>query len=431
VVVTGDDHTLAGLASNKSGELFIAGRFDGALTIGNANYQSESPSVYVAKLSSDGGGVQWFKTFKSTIEVEVADLAIGATDIFLLGRHRGALATDDETLFAFDMDPFVLRLSPVDGAALWSAQLQSPGYQDPKAIAVSPLYGLAIGGIYTSTFDNDLEAPLATDANTNIFVAKYDNIGKFEWAKGYGASTSKQNLSSLAILEQGTIAAAGWYQSPFAIGNFQFPDNASHDGFVVGLQASGEGTDWQLVFGAAGAQFVHDIVATAIDTANCVLVAGQYAGSFDIQGMMVASFDATDDPLALRTCIDGIDWVRPYEGAGAYDNATRIATDNQGAYAISGSVNDSIDVGGGTLSPLGAEDGWFAYTDSVGEHVWSMLVGGDNPDQPMTHETGGDMAFVAGGVVVSGSFFGQANVVDQEIVGTQGKLSHYIALITE
>lgn len=431
LTISGDNYNLTGVAANQNGELFIAGHATGPITIGEAQLVAPGANVFVARLNPTDGSIVWTKFFQSSNTVVATDLEAGNEDVFVLGRNRGNLNGTGDPLSALDDDVFVIRLTPNEAdPPVWATTLTTNGYQDPKKLSVSETYGVFIGGIYTSLFEIDEEAPPAADGSSNVFVTRLDHTnGTKVYAKGFGDMTSYQDLSGVAALQAGALAIGGTFSAPFSIHNVDFPMGATQDAFFAGLTNNGSGVDWDIFVGGAGAQVVRDIVSTGGDSSNCIYAVGQYSGSVMFGDTLLESLDAETDPFVFKSCLGVIGWAYGFPAGGAFDTAGTVERTGSDGFVMSGAASATIDFGGGLLTPAGIDDGFVARFDADGQHIWSIMMGSDNG--PQQFEGAGALATLNGGVVVSGTFYDNVQIGGTLASGPAGARSHYIALIPD
>lgn len=112
------------------------------------------------------------------------------------------------------------------------------------------------------------------------------------------------------------------------------------------------------------------------------------------QDLVVAKHDRYGNPI----------WSRRF-GDSSTQIAQSMAIDGDGNLVFVGRMYGTIDVGGGTLHAAGGNDIIIFKLDGEGNHVWSQLFGGHEPDRAVR------LAFDAqGNVLLTGAFGGKVDL---------------------
>jgi hypothetical protein len=108
------------------------------------------------------------------------------------------------------------------------------------------------------------------------------------------------------------------------------------------------------------------------------------------QDLVVSKHDRYGNPI----------WSRRY-GDSSTQIALKMAIDADGNLVFVGRMNGTIDIGDGTLHASGGNDIIIFKLDGEGNHIWSRLLGGNEPDRAAR------LAFDAeGNVILTGTFSG-------------------------
>ncbi len=429
---------ISGMAATPNGIYYVAGRYDGPLQLGKEPLSLVGTGVFVARLDPMDGEPTWIRTYPASSAADVAEIDVAGDDVYVGGNYKGVLQGMGFTAQSNgnDDDVFVLRLSP-EGTEKAHYELDTPGSQKLTGLAVAPYLGVYLAGIYTSVLpaDSEGDAPVAEVERANIFIARLgvhlDSVG---WIQGFGDPTRKQNVTSVAVQGGGDIVIAGNYSSPFVLGNLDMPQ-AVNNGYVVSLDGvNGTTVEWGLTYGdPSGDQYVHSISEVLGSSPECVVAAGQFNGTHDLGGVPIVSQTPLADPLFFRVCSgDGgtVEVAKTFGGEGT-DFAGVVAIGSGNRIAVAGGVETTIDLGGGQLSATGIGDGMLVRLNSDGEHVWSTLIGGDNREGLGVYEGVQHIAFTNNGLLVAGSFYQGATLIDLPIEGVSEKPSFYIGHISD
>jgi hypothetical protein len=112
----------------------------------------------------------------------------------------------------------------------------------------------------------------------------------------------------------------------------------------------------------------------AADPAGEIVVTGSFNDSLDLGGGPLTSAGPRDVFLARFDASGGALWSKRFGGAGT-DYGGAVAIGPQGEIVVVGVFSGSIDFGGGPIAATG-NDAFVAKLDAAGAHVWSKGLGG-------------------------------------------------------
>lgn len=155
-------------------------------------------------------------------------------------------STDNSSGFASD-DAFLVRYNS-DGSLDWAIREGGPG--DDRAVAIAVLPGddgLVVGG----TFDENIrfgegtpdERLLIAEGGRDIFVARYDLDGFYQWARG-ASGPGSQNLTSIDETPDGGVVIGGSFQQSVIFGAGEpnettLVSDGGTDGFIAKYTGAG------------------------------------------------------------------------------------------------------------------------------------------------------------------------------------------------
>lgn len=144
--------------------------------------------------------------------------------------------------------------------------------------------------------------------------------------------------------------------------------------------------------------------AVAVDRSNGdVIVAGDFEGTVIFGDGPHVSDNGKHDIFLARYDIYGNPiWTRQF-GDSSNQYAGDVIVDASGGIILIGRAFGIIELGGAPLDALGTDDVFIARFDANGNHVWSTMVGGADPDR--SERVAVDPA---GNVYVAGTFTGDA-----------------------
>ena len=296
------------------------------------------------------------------------------------------------------------------GNLLWQLDIGGPGDDRGNAIALDTAGNVYITGMFQKTVDFD---PGANTANLtangngfNIFVAKYDTSGNYQWARAFGGASNIASAGyGIAVDSAGYVLVTGQFAGALT------PDPthpqtrliaASSDIFVLKLAADGA-TLWAKKIGGNGADR-----ATAIttDANNNIYLTGSYSGIVDFDpGTKVVSMACAGatDAFVLRLTANGDYSLVRRLGGKLADEGTSVAVDASGNIYVTGNFSGIMDVDPNApihnLVSAGFNDVFVAELNSAGALVFGERLGGTGDDRAR------DLVRLSNGqIAITGSF---------------------------
>jgi hypothetical protein len=291
---------------------------------------------------------------------------------------------------------------PCAGITLWAKRfgdVQDDNGNDVAADGAGNVYAV---GSFRGTADFG-GGPVASAGLTDAYLAKYDPTGALLLARRWG-DAADQIASGVAVDGAGSIYVAGSFQGTIDFGAPTAPlaSAGSNDVFLAKLDTAGAPL-WAKRFGDANLQGLAG-KGVVVDAAGNAVIAGAFQGSIDFGAGPIASGGMDDAFLARFDASGALVWGHGF-GDGSPQQARGVALGPGGRVAITGTVQGSMNFGGGhVVTSAGGHDVFVAVFDAAGACVWAKAFG-DAADQD-----GRAVAFdAAGNVWVTGSFQGSVS----------------------
>ena len=268
-----------GIATDTSGNVFVAGQYNGALTIFNqgpsgtagttlASFNTGTPDCFVAKYSS-AGAVLWAARIAG-VAVDRGDQGRAiATDpsgnVLVTGNYNSALTIYNqgpsgtaayELPYVGSNDCFVAKYSSA-GAVLWAAQIASTGTGNDigHRIATDPSGNVVVTGQYIGTVtiynqgaSGSVGTTLSSVGGIDCFVAKYSPDGAVMWATRIGSTVNDIGFGIATDLS-GNVLVTGYYSAAVTVFNqgpsgtagttLPFAGSSGNDCFIVKYSPDG------------------------------------------------------------------------------------------------------------------------------------------------------------------------------------------------
>jgi hypothetical protein len=283
-------------------------------------------------------------------------------------------------------------------------------------IAIDDFGNSYVTGFFSDSpdFDGDGQADVQSTGDYDMFVAKYDANGAFQWVSTAGGSSGRDAGVGVAVDDAGFVYVTGY-----------FNDSADFDGDGQADVTSVGGTTDDDVFvakydGTGALQWVRSGGSSfspesgegiAVTNAGDVLVAGSITGDADFSGDGQADITAQgagDIFVAKFDASGAFQWAN---GGGGFliDEGLGVDVDGAGFAYVTGSFTGSADLDGDGQTDVRAGgsfaiNGFVAKYDPNGSLIWANATGGSMP------AFGQDIAVSGAGTsTVTGSFQGDAD----------------------
>ena len=375
-----NDERGEGLALDSSGNVYVAGPFQGTVAFnpaGGASHTSNAGSmnnIFLSKFDPDGN-FQWVRTWgPSDGGAEGYNIAIDASNnIYIVGDFSGTTCdfnpwgahdyhVNNPPLAPFG-ELFNAYLSKFDsnGNFIWAKTWGGEGYDDGPGVAVDALGNVYVGGMYSSkniNFD-----PAGGSGGTghpahdsgivvDVFLSKFNSSGAFQWVRTWGGTGTDEAGQTVTVDSSNNVYIAGRFSCTGCDFNpLGTPDlHSSHgdaDAFVSKYDTNGN-LKWAKTWGGSGADAAGGLIT---DSSNHVYATGIFSTSVDFgSGTSIAS-QGLMDAYVSKFNSDGIfQGVQAWGGSGN-DGGGRQVLDSNGNLYVAGWFSNTVN-----FNPTGAAD---------------------------------------------------------------------------
>ncbi|MDW7694279.1 SBBP repeat-containing protein [Flammeovirgaceae bacterium SG7u.111] len=277
----------------SSVDLLITGRFKGSPNFFNrkvstyGNYNNYD--IFALKMDS-AGNVLWAKQQGGSGEDSSESITTDSLgNVFIAGYYYSTSKNDPEigqAKFATSKgyDIFVMKLNN-QGEFCWTHTFGGNHYDYGHSIATDHLGNIVVAGEFAGLVDFDPDSTVSLLASYNIgsetdaFVLKLDNSGKFLWVKQFGGLNSDYG-SSVVTDHNGNIYLAGDFWEKAYFGDYEL--NAGdyidyRDVYVLKLDKSGN-TSWVRHIGGKRWE---EGQAIEVGQDGSVFITGNFEGTID------------------------------------------------------------------------------------------------------------------------------------------------------
>lgn len=343
-----DQNQVRDMASDRAGNIYVAGYFEAALDFDPGEGVDEHTSqgrndAFLSKFDSDGNFIRvltWGGTsFDSILGVESDSVG----NIYITGNFGETIDLDpgegvEEHSSNGDADVFVTKLD-AEGNFIWARTWGGETSDYASAISLDSSSNVIISGSFHSeTVDFDPGPGIdehQTFAGYDVFITKLTSDGEYIWTKTWG-SYEDDSGPDVDVDGSGNIYVAGTLEEPMDVnpgtGVKTLYSNGDSDGYLVKLDPEGAYL-WGFNWGGVD----HDFIGSIEVNGGNIYVAGSYQGIVDFDpGPRRQELESYHDICLSCFNSEGLlRWVGRWETLDR-DYCSGIAVNNAGYIFISG-----------------------------------------------------------------------------------------------
>ena len=381
-----------GIALDSSGNVYVTGHFAGTAIFGDINLtSSESTDIFVAKLNSSGS---WQWVVKAGGESgdngrEISVDSIG--NVYVTGYFRDTASFGNISLKSSGVyDIFIAKLNS-SGSWQWAVKAggRSQGfatnsYDFGMDIAVDLSGNSYATGYFqgNSTFGDSI---LTSNGGKDIFVAKLNSSGSWQWAVKAGGSSDDSGIG-IAVDSSGSTYVTGNFRDIASFGSINL--TASNEGedfsdiFVAKLDSSGS---WQWVVKAGGSSYDGGN-GISVDSSGNTYVTGAFRTRAFFGVISLTAYDGGGDYndffIAKLNSSGSWQWAVKAGGLSAV-SGIGISVDSSGNAYVIGNFEGTATFGSTQLKSSEDRDIFIARLSSDGVWQWVIKAGGSSDDYGM------------------------------------------------
>lgn len=306
---------------------------------------------FITKLDASGK-VQWAKQFSGDNSEFGEKITINSEgNTFVIGNFKTEATFDDFTLNGNGSNDGFVSKFDADGKATWATKFGGDSFDRGKGIAVDEAGNTYITGIFESSakFGN---LSLNTQNSRDIFVAKLDEAGDFEWAKNFGGTAADKG-NAIAVDNNGNTYITGTFRNTITFGDTTLKSNGLNDGFITKLDAEGD-VLWAKKFGEKSNEEGFGI---ALDESENIYLTGSFEDRviFGDTTLTSPAIDNKDAFIAKLDKMGMVKWAKQL-GSNDFDEGYEIAVKGDSETYVTGSFLDSAIIDQTTINHADKSD---------------------------------------------------------------------------
>jgi hypothetical protein len=404
-------------STDSDGNIYITGRFEGIANFnpsGTANLTSAgSEDIFLVKYDASGNYLWAIRIGGPNTDIATSVAVDALGNIYISGYFSASANFDPNgtaNLISSGIEDIFLAKYDASGNYLWAIHMGSccSGHRG-YGVALDSLGNAYITGDFHGTvnFNPNGTANLTSAGSWDIFLAKYDALGNYLWARRMGG-TSRDEGRSVAVDAAGNAYITGRFQGTANFdsdGSATLTSAGNADIFLAKYDASGNYL-WAKSMGGTNFDIGYSV---ALDISGNAYLTGLFQGT--------ANFN-TDDTFSLTSAGGHDVFLAKYDYLGNYLWAISMGgTDDDVGWSVKVDASSNAYITGhfqvtanfnpdGTsnLSSVGNNDIFLAKYNASGNYLWAKSMGG----------TSGDVSFsialdINNNAYITGRFIGTAN----------------------
>ncbi|MFN7911375.1 MAG: SBBP repeat-containing protein [Bacteroidota bacterium] len=353
-VGTSGRETVNSIVLDKLGNLYITGFFEGTADfdpgpgVANLTKVGNGRDFYFAKYDSNGNYI-WAKNLgggNSDVGNSITIDSVG--NVHIAGSFFGVLDFDPGPgTFTLSSGVFVAEYD-ANGNYMWARSLPSNGFHDALSVKVDALGNTYVTGFYQGTMNFDFGANTYTinGGNQSIFLAKYDKLGNYKWAKSIGIAGYCEG-HEICLDENRNIYLTGTHSGTTDFDPGPSTSTITPAGFGDVFFAKYDSLGnylWAKSIGNNGWQESYTIVT---DKNKSIYLSGYYTGAMDFDpssgaATMSTTASGPDIFLAKYDSIGNYVWAKSI-GSNGYDFGNSLFIDQTGDIYLTGNFSQTVD----------------------------------------------------------------------------------------
>ncbi|MCH2641414.1 MAG: SBBP repeat-containing protein, partial [Candidatus Thalassarchaeum sp.] len=418
-----DDHSNA-IAIDANGDVYVTGSFEQTATFGSTTLSSAGDfDIFVAKMNSTGHWL-WAIQAGGNHDDRGLDLAIDTSgNVFVTGKFQSTVQFGSDSLTAGPTanDDFFIAKADTWGNWLWveGADCHNNGRCYGTSVAVDSAGYAYVTGSFTR--DIDFGSTTLTWAGVeDIFVAKIDTWGSWQWATMAGGAQGSDVPHSIDIGPQGNAFIAGSFRFTSTFGTQSMTSSGSSDVFIAKISQQG---DWLWAHRAGGTSS-SEANSIRVDSEGNVFAAGSFYVGISF-GNLTYSAGSTENSFIAKANDQGSsatwEWVLQLSSSSS-NSAQDLSFDANEDLLVTGEFRGTASFGNSVLTSSGNQDVYVASILANGNWNWARISGSGGDDVGLGIEMDS-----LGGLYVTGSFLQNTITFGTVDIATSGGFDSFIA----
>lgn len=329
---------------------------------------------------------EWARNMGGSLNTIGTSIAVdNLGNVYTAGTYDGTSDFDPNNLSTAFLtsngkeDVFITKFNS-KGEYIWAKSIGGNGVDLVHQLKLDGAGSPYIIGSFEGTVDFDPSSSgtqnLVSEGAADVYVAKFDVMGNFIWAKSFGGATDDKGIS--IDIKGSDLAITGYFTDTInfnpVITTAKHTSKGGADVFFAKLDLSGNYV-WSKSIGNISDE---EGKSVSIDKSGNVIFAGFFNGSVDFNpdlGTYFRAAEAGRDAYVLKLTKDGnFVWAKFFGGKG-FDGAQTVLTDASNNIITVGYFTNLVDFdpspGDAILNPGSSSSIFIQKMDSAGNYQWA------------------------------------------------------------
>lgn len=392
----------------ETGEKYIVGRFQNTITIGGTTLTTIAGNDSYLVRYDVNGSVDWVLGLRGqALRENVFGIDVDPFgNVILGGNFEDSLYVGSTPVYSstsMGASAYMAKISPA-GTVMFAQEVANAQITlKMSGLALDDAGQITVAGEFGGNM-NIQGIPQATNGGGDVFFAKFDNAGNYQWAKTYGGVEYDESWA-MAVTGKGEIYGAIMIANRVDFGPYRVGNNGNMTLVIIHLDKNGA---VQEVNGEGGVNNSQSLRHMIVNDNKEVYLAGYFSGNIRLSGNNFNSVGGGRDAIVMQfDSLTRFNWAQPAGGFSS-DEINGLSTDMEGNVYVIGNFVSSATFGSTTLTSgsfLG--DAFMARYDRNGNLSWATAAGASNFDLAY----GYDIFVDANGIgYATGEFTGSLNL---------------------
>jgi len=302
--IGGTDYDYGDAVAVSGGTVVLSARYRSSMTVNSTTYSVQGQfDVFLAAFSTTDGAFKWAKSIGGTgIDIGFGVAVDADGNVISTGRFANSVDFGGGAVSSGTTSKgYIAKYNGTNGAYLFAKSVggAASGVTQVNAMTVDGSKNLIVVGVFTGTIDFGNGSPImATNANGDIYVAKYSPAGALVWVKSFAASGGNPTPTSVNTNSAGDVAFTGNFCGSITFGGPILSSASmcpSNDVFAVRLAGADGAHINSIRAGGQGDEYGQGVTQTADGR---FFVSGRFQGFADFAGQALTCA-GNDDAFIL------------------------------------------------------------------------------------------------------------------------------------
>lgn len=339
------------------------------------------------------------KTYGGTETDAATSIAIDEKgDQYVTGIFNQTLIINDTLVSKGQDDVFIFKRNQ-ENEILWTQHFGSASDEQSSKIVYQDGFIYTVGFFWDDIMLDTIQL-LAGTGGSALYIAKWDTLGKVQWARNIQGNGVK-SAESLAIGKDNQVYVIGYFSENIQPNSLPISGNGTVNAFLSAYGSSGNFIDFS-IYGETSETRFRDIQA---DTSGNLYILGEFDGQVNFGNATLTSGanDLNGFLLKIVPQNTSLNWIEHLSGVGDVFPQKVFFDDNQNIYTVGYYIN-SLNFSGQKMIQTASNDHdvFIGKYRKNGTFVDGKSLGGAD------NEFGTTAIFLNNQIILGGHFIGNA-----------------------